>query len=167
MVSPSSSSRPDPSSLVSPRTDTLISAARVATDPGAGAGAGARFRGWVSRLMGGGGGGSEGRSTDLPPDLPGDGQLMCGDNTELGVTWSHSTSSIYHLIAASVSRELMWSLMARCWREGRRAAMSSKIGITGVRNPSLCQIHLYHSAHCQTARIARTEKNKMELDIYA
>ena len=157
MVSPSSSSRPDPSSLVSPRTDTLISAARVATDPGAGA----RFRGWVSRFMGGGGGGSEGRSTDLPPDLPGDGQLMCGDNTE------HSTGSIYHLIAASVSRELMWSLMARCWMEGRRAAMSSKIGITGVRNPSLCQIHLYHSAHCQTARIARTEKNKMELDIYA
>ena len=91
MVSPSSSSRPDPSSLVSPRTDTLISAARLATDPGAGG----RFRGWVSRLMGGGGGGSDGRSTDLPPDLPADGQLSCGDNTERGVKWSRYTGSIH------------------------------------------------------------------------
>ena len=32
---------------------------------------GGEFRGWVSRLMGGGGGGSEGRITLLPDDLPG------------------------------------------------------------------------------------------------
>ena len=38
--------------------------------PNSDARGGGEFRGWVSRLMGGGGGGSEGRITLLPDDLP-------------------------------------------------------------------------------------------------
>ena len=44
-------------------TESEISAARVASAEGVEG----ELRGWVSRLMGGGGGGSEGRVTLLPP----------------------------------------------------------------------------------------------------
>ena len=71
MVSPSSlvtlvSSSPRSSPVIT-CTELQISAARVASVEGEEG----RLRGWVSRLMGGGGGGSEGRVTLLPP-LPED-----------------------------------------------------------------------------------------------
>ena len=105
-------------------TESQISAARVASADGVEG----ELRGWVSRLMGGGGGGSEGRVTLLPP---------LAEQNILRFVKRLSRSSLtdqrQDLISAWVSLGLP---MIRLRAEVRVAEMKSRITRAEGRSPS-------------------------------
>ena len=149
IVSPvSSHSWPSSSSPVMSLTESQISAARVASAEGVEG----ELRGWVSRLMGGGGGGSEGRVTLFPP--------LAEENILRFVkrlSRSSLTDQRQDLISAWVSLGLP---MIRLRAEVRVVEMKSRITRAEGRSPSWCHTHWYHWAHCWRARTGQAEKVK-------